>query len=132
MNPEKHDSDAYEESPLDVLGRFLVEQVRDTTIAYADKVIRGEMKDPHSKRIHATLMANSVELSALHELIPTIVDGTIGCLLGMIDQEDNIDIAINPQSDTPVFAKAMSDGLCGELYTQHGWIAKFSNQRTME
>jgi hypothetical protein len=116
-------------SALDVLGQLLIERVRDLSIAQNDKVIFGEMKDLHSKEIHAGLLAHSVDPSALQDLIPTVVDTTIGFLLTLLDGEEVVDFVINLPGEAPIPAKSLSDGLGGELHAEDGWISKFSRQR---
>lgn len=60
-------------------------------------------------------------------IIAALVDKPLRRLCAALEQEDSIDISVS-NDDKKVSLKALSDGLPGELYTEDGWISRFSNK----
>lgn len=117
---------------LDFLGQTIMHKVRDVTISNIDMIINGKMKGDEAKAIREMLVDfNPKQIEILKRIIPRIVDRTLHNFLWMIEQEDDIDLLINSESGF-LSAKELSDGLTGELYSDEGWIAKFSKERYEE
>jgi ferritin len=115
---------------LDYFGKYLMTQVRDEAIDHWDRIIDGFMKDSESQEIHNKLKKySSEEIEFLRELLSKVVDTTLHHLLWSIEQHESIDILVSTESGTVYNVKEISDGLAGELYTEDGWINRFSNKR---
>ena len=68
---------------------------------------------------------SSKHQEVINKIIPEIVDLCIDNLLCMMDDyADDIKVQIGKENLSEI-----SDGLAGELYTEDGWIQKYSNQR---
>ncbi|WP_145447970.1 hypothetical protein [Gimesia panareensis] len=60
-------------------------------------------------------------------LLPEIADTVLHYLLQGFDEvEDEIKITVDTGSEQVASLSEASDGLAGELYTEEGWIARFS------
>ncbi|MBU3218407.1 hypothetical protein LL033_23505 [Clostridium estertheticum] len=117
------------ENILDYFGNKLIKEVRDVTIASWDMMLNGKMKGITAQQFSDKISAfNDEQLEVLKWLIPKITDLSLHSLLVMIEQNDEIKVAVyDGQKDNDI--KENSDGLEGELYTEDGWINKFSKER---
>jgi hypothetical protein len=114
--------------PLDLFGEILMEKVRDFTIEVWEKTIKGEMKSEESQKLHR-LISDSGQSELIKDLVPEIVDTTLHNLLWMLEQEELINVTVNVDGDEKQASlKEESDGLAGELYTEDGWIYRFSKK----
>ena len=111
---------------LDLFGEILMKNVRDEAIEQWEMTIQGKMKSEESQIVH-NLISLSGQSELINDLVPKIVDTTIHHLLWTLEQEEAIDITIN-NGNKPVSIKEMSDGSAGELYTEDGWINRFSKK----
>lgn len=111
---------------LDLFGEILMKNVRDEAIEQWRMTIQGKMKSEESQRIH-NLISLSGQNELINELVPKIVDTTLHHLLWILEQNKSIDVTIN-DGNKAVSIKEISDGLAGELYTEDGWINRFSNE----
>jgi hypothetical protein len=111
---------------LDLFGEILIKNVRDEAIEQWDMTIQGKMKSEESQRLH-NLISLSGQSELINDLVPKIVDATLHHLLWTLEQDESIDVTIN-DGNKPVSIKDISDGLAGELYTEDGWINRFSNK----
>jgi hypothetical protein len=113
---------------LDQFGILLMEWVRDWSIEELIRVIHGNGKGPEQKKIGEfikTLPTNSQE--ALIKLIPVAVDTTLHYFLWLIEENQNLDLVMRTTKGVNSI-KNESDGLSGELYSNNGWIMRFSKQ----
>ncbi len=109
---------------LDNFGENFIKSVRDNTLFDFDLIVDGKMKSQRAILLHeqiAKLDNEQVEL--LKFIIKTFVDKALFNSLFFFEEGDwqisNPSKKIENLSD-------LSDGLSGELYTEDGWIAKFS------
>ncbi|WP_430510840.1 epimerase [Gottfriedia solisilvae] len=110
---------------LDLFGKLLMNNIRDEAIDDWERIIEGKMRDEESQNIYKMLSDNEREL--VKSLIPKIVDTTIHHLLWTIEQEEFIKVKVNDGTQYRNINK-ISDGLAGELYTEDGWISRFSKK----
>ncbi|WP_079508790.1 epimerase [Mesobacillus jeotgali] len=111
---------------LDLFGEILMKNVRDEAIEQCDMTIQGKMKSEESQRLH-NLITLSGQRELINDLVPKIVDTTLHHLLTTLEQDESIDVTLN-EGYNPVSIKDIIDGLAGELYTEDGWINRFSNK----
>ncbi|MBP1937641.1 hypothetical protein [Paenibacillus sediminis] len=52
--------------------------------------------------------------------------------LWFLEEEDSVDITFDNGSGETISIKEISDGLKGELFTEDGWISRFSRKKNME
>ena len=113
------------EKSLDFFGEILMNRVRDEAIDDWERIIEGQMKDEESVQIHKSLSDKEKEL--IRRLVPKIVDTTLHHLLWTLEQDDSLELLVNSGTKKENIAE-ISDGLTGELYTEDGWIYRFSNK----
>lgn len=96
---------------LDRFGRILMSRVRDEAIRHCDAAAdaRGGVT-----------------------LVPKIVDETLHRLLSMIGDEDMVALSVFAAGKEHPSLREASDDLPGELYSERGWIARFSKERRAE
>ncbi|OOM72223.1 hypothetical protein [Clostridium sp. BL-8] len=117
---------------LNEYGKILISDVRDRTIHSMDMMLSGKMNGVTAKRILEKVSSFSEsQLESLKWLIPKIVDLSLHNMLVMIEENDEINVEISA-GDVSNNIKEVSDGLPGELYTEDGWIMKYSNERYEE
>jgi hypothetical protein len=114
---------------LDYFGKILMSDVRDETITSWDMIVNGKMKGITAQQVKEKLTCFSEEQKeVLNWLIPKITDTCLHNLLVMIEQSNKVKVSVN-DGQTNIEVKQISDGLECELYTEDGWIKRFSNER---
>lgn len=113
---------------LDHFGRILIKNVRDEAIEHWDKILMGKMKGQESQKIHQNIINdfNKEQIELLQNLLPQVVDTTLHYLLWTIEQDESIKVSIGLDQGPPL--EHISDGLPGELYSEDGWICRFSGR----
>lgn len=117
------------EKHLDTFGEILIKKVRDVAIHNWDSIIDGKMKGQRSKEIREMFsIFNDEQIEVLKDLFPMVVDSTLHHLLWTLEQEDAIELSVEVDQKAKRI-RDISDGLAGELYTEDGWIMRFSEKR---
>lgn len=115
---------------LDSFGSFLMKAVRDGAITHWDMVLNGAMKDEGSQKFHAAVASLPPEaVEILSALVPKVVDTSLHTLLQSLEESNDIEITVKTDSGECVSIADASDGLAGELYSDKGWFARFSEKR---
>ena len=111
---------------LDEFGKTLIQETRDRTIRLVDKKICGKMKDAESQLLFDKIqqLNNPKAEQIIKDLVPMVTDLCIHNILCMVEDSDDISILYDGEDISET-----SDGLAGELYTEDGWIEKYSSQR---
>ena len=111
---------------LDEFGKTLIQETRDRTIRLVDKKICGQMKDAESQLLFDKIqqLNNPKAEQIIKDLVPMVTDLCIHNILCMVEDSDDISILYDGEDISET-----SDGLAGELYTEDGWIEKYSSQR---
>lgn len=99
--------------------------IRDEAIDVWERILEGKMKDEESQKLHKMLSDKEREL--VKSLMPKIADTTLHHLLWTIEQEELIEVTVK-DGVQKVNINKISDGLAGELYTEDGWISRFSKK----
>lgn len=114
---------------LDVFGKVLITEVRDRSISDFDMILDGKMKGITAKTIKEEMKGFSKQqIEVIKWLIPKVVDVNLNHLLEMIESINYINVQVILEN-CKYCVKELSDGLSGELYTEEGWIYKFSKER---
>jgi len=113
-------------SILDLAGKLITERVRDDTIDKSNDVIDGVLKSQQAQLIYEKLKHLSTnDKEAVKELIRLTVDSAIHNTLWLVEESPDVDLTVF-FNDTEVHLSEESDGLSGELYSEDGWIERFS------
>ena len=113
---------------MDVLqsfGREYVRQLRDGSLAWLDGVVvSGRMKSARCERLYASIEDFSTrQREALRTLCAHLTDHVLHETLNFFEQSERWRLADEAGENLA----ELSDGLCGELYGEDGWIEKFSD-----
>jgi hypothetical protein len=120
MNPS-------DQSVLDEFGKLLIEHVRDKTIQEQQGIISGKMA--RYEDIYGAIDGLKLEpqqFEVIGRLLMDAIERTVGNFLSFFD-ENNYGMIFRDEEGREHDIQAMSDGLVGELYTEDGWIARFSS-----
>lgn len=112
---------------LDIFGKFIIENFRDRAISSINTLLNGENKAPSlsSLQTNLSLFSNEEKEILKTTFIKSIDSGLHDYLLALQEATDNnkgIEQLVNGKN----IAK-LSDGLQGELFTEDGWLYKYSS-----
>jgi hypothetical protein len=115
---------------LDKFGTILMEKVRDESIQQWEDTLEGRVKAPALLKLNSAVSQFTPEQKEfLRAVISKVVDTTLHHLLWTLEQEEDVKVSVGIDAGvTSDIAKA-SDGLSGELYSDEGWIRRFSKER---
>jgi hypothetical protein len=116
---------------LDQFGQLLIHRVRDETLAEIDDVVTGRAHPEWKRELHATIerSMDPEQRELLRHVVAIAIDAAIHNVLRMIESNDALRLeSIGPGQERHDLVD-MSDGLSGELWTEDGWIARFSRDR---
>lgn len=112
---------------LDLFGKLLVSEVRDESIEKFNMIKLGRIKSDAARTLTEKLSKFSVEdLEVIDEVVLSSIDNVIHNFLWMLDRNDEV-LEVRVIGEMPSDSIAsISDGLPGELYSEDGWITKYS------
>src|SRR3990167_4980687 len=113
---------------LETFGQIIIKSVRDEVLDINELILSGKMGGKENLDLHAKvsgLSENDIEL--VRAFARQAVDSTLHYFLWMIEQNEEYEL-IKYTDDKGQFIslRDISDGLCGELYTEEGWIETYS------
>lgn len=101
--------------------------VRDETLSKFDAIAGGQLKSERALRLRKALDALTAEqVDGVKAVMAGVVDDTMHHLLWMLEQDDEQCRLLYGDSTSEHDLVEISDGLSGELYSEDGWIARFS------
>lgn len=113
---------------LNEFGKTFIEDVRDRTIYDVDSLISGLYRSEDALKVSKSFsFLDSTGKKFVETFIPMVVDYCLNNILEMFEQHEEIELRIAGQN-----LNQISDGLAGELYSEDGWIKKYSKQRYIE
>tara|TARA_B100001093_G_C26675439_1_gene948067 strand:+ start:325 stop:696 length:372 start_codon:yes stop_codon:yes gene_type:complete len=111
---------------LDKLGKYLVQSGKDDTLFNLDSIIEGRLKSANGKKMHQELQSfDEKQIEVLRKMGTLLTDMSLHNVLSMIESSDEIDVIVN-EDGNKISVKDVSDGLAGELYSEDGWLLKYS------
>ena len=115
-----------QQSSLDKFGEFIVVNLRDKAIETAEMLLENGSKSPQTKILQDELLTfNAAQKAIVANTVKASIDAAIHDFLFAIEEqadfENDIQIIVNEDNIVE-----MSDGLQGELFTQDGWLEKYS------
>ncbi len=116
---------------LERFGRLLMERVRDEAIYKFDATVRGDLRSARAKDMTKKLERfDEDDLRLVREIVLRTVDEVLHNVLFFFEESYELDVTCSSEGGSPVSLVECSDGLAGELYTEDGWIARFSSERS--
>jgi hypothetical protein len=117
---------------LDEFGTLLMDEVRDTTCLELDKLTAGAMADEGSKAFYdeyRKIRLEPSEAACIRRLVQYAVTLTLGNFLQFLDSNEIPVLFRGKKGRESHNITEISDGLMGELFTEDGWIARFSGYK---
>jgi hypothetical protein len=113
---------------LNKFGQLLMRRVRDEAVTDWKMMIDGRMKGASAEKVRQLLGSLSeADKRLISHLIPGVVDTVLHHLLWTVEQETDLYVGVETD-DGIENLRDISDGLPGELYSDEGWIARFSKE----
>ena len=110
---------------LDEFGKVFIDSVRDNTIDNFERMFDGRMKGLTAEEVRDKLsLFDDYQKSILLWMIAKAVDQCMHNMLFMLEEHEEIRILFDKEDIIEE-----SDGLAGELYTEDGWIKKYSKKK---
>jgi hypothetical protein len=115
---------------LDKAGRFIMEHLRDRGLEFVERLLAGHSKAPALAELQGEIATLSTREQALvRRCVAASIDGALHDFLFKLgeraDFENDVQLVVDGVS-----VAALSDGLQGEPYGEHGWIVRFSRHPT--
>lgn len=113
---------------LDEFGQLLINKVRDACYDEFEKIFSGKISSKSASFLQEKIkIFDDEQLESLKFIAIDSIDSAIHHFLWMIEQSEEFDLVKYLHNKNGfVSLKETSDGLCGELYTENGWIEKYS------
>lgn len=100
---------------------------RDEAIGVVDRFLAGGDRSDRGQRLRVELGDISPEAARAYRAIAVdAIDETLHQVLWMFERSERFDITTRLESGETVSLRDASDGLSGELYTEDGWLARYS------
>lgn len=111
---------------LDKFGEFFVRNTRDKMLGDLDMLLRGAWKAPASQALQAKLAGfTDAQKAVIREVAEHMTTTGMHDLLFALQEEADADGFVRVLVDGTEVTK-LSDGMHGEIFTEDGWIARFS------
>jgi hypothetical protein len=111
---------------LDTFGKMIMEKLRDEAISFVEGLVRGHWKAPALKKLQRDIKKlDEQQVEVLRRTVRAATDAAVHSLLFALQeagQDGTLEIRINGKN-----LAELTDGLQGELFTENGWQARFSD-----
>lgn len=107
-------------------GRKLIEEVRDRTLEYYRRLSMSELRSQRDRMLSEKIqLLTDKERELLQEVVFCITDLSLHNIMFLFESEppSGWRIILHPEE---IDLAEVSDGLCGELYSETGWISRYS------
>lgn len=117
-----------EKQILDEFGKALMQRVRDSCYEEFEKILSGDIRSKSALTIQKKVSEFDInEINIIKIIVRDSIDSTIHRLLWLIEQDEFFDLIKYAGDKKSFFSlREISDGLCGELYSDMGWIEMYS------
>ena len=113
-------------SPVDKFGKFIVENLRDKGIDFAEGLLRKHWKAPSLLDMQNEIAnLNDTQKTAFIKAVTETIDGAIHDFLFALQEQADFDNDIQILVDGQNIVE-LSDGIHGEAYSSDGWYEKYS------
>lgn len=111
---------------LDKFGKIFVQGTRDTMLEELERLFARQAKAPALQDLQESLQSFSdAERNVIRELVDELAITSMHAFLFSLQESSDLDEGIELRVDGQEIAK-ISDGLHGEIFTDEGWIKRFS------
>lgn len=114
---------------LNNFGEEFISEVRDSTIENMEMILSGKMKSEEARKLFQKVKDLDEETqSIVREFIFKTIDNGLFNTLTFFEQSEEYAIQYQDEDNTENL-NDLSDGLAGELYSDNGWITKYSKYK---
>ena len=114
---------------LDTFGQLLMSEVRDESIIRYQNILNGTLKPQYAQRLHKEIIEScDGNLDAVEKLARSVVDNVIFNFLSMLEEHSGNLKLVHVTGLKRTNLNSISDGLAGELFSDDGWITKYSKE----
>lgn len=111
-------------SALDNFGEVFISEVRDNTLETFERIFDGSMRGMTAEKMRDKIsIFNEQEKNVLLWLLSKTADYCMHNMLFMLEEHEELELLYAGENIVEE-----SDGLAGELYTEDGWIEKYSKK----
>lgn len=111
---------------LDEFGKVLMSQVRDRACEDLQRIISGKAADKSGRELYERFRSLSPEdAKFVQRFLVIALDLGMACFLHFLD-DYQIEVLFRSDGKEKHDVRAISDGLHGEIWTEDGWIERFS------
>ena len=113
-------------SPVDKFGKFIVVNLRDKGIDFAEGLLSKHWKAPSLLDMQNKIAnLNDSQKTAFINAVTQTIDAAMHDFLYALQEINDIQILVDGQNIVE-----LSDGIHGEAYSDEGWFAKYSRHKT--
>ncbi len=115
-----------EDEILSSFGEEFITEVRDRCLSDLNMIISGKMKSEQAQKLHEkikTLSDSNVVI--LEQVVKDFIDRSLFKTLSFFEESEDFIIGCVNEEEF-VDLNEISDGLGGELFSNRGWIKKYS------
>jgi len=110
-------------------GALFIDRVWDNTVDTMGMIIDGKMKSERAQKLYAKINAlDDNAKGVIKEVIMEAIGQNTFNVLQFFEEEEEYIIGFNGEEGITDL-KELSDGLAGELYSEDGWIEKYSKTK---
>ena len=114
--------------PVEKFGKFIVENLRDKGIDFAEGLTKRRWKAPSLLEMQSEIAGLAEpQRTAFIEAITRTVDSAMHDFLFALQERKDIQIVVDGKNIVE-----LSDGIHGEAYSDEGWFAKYSRHKTYD
>ncbi|MGS2727544.1 hypothetical protein ACU8DI_13115 [Psychroserpens sp. BH13MA-6] len=116
---------------LEKFGKLIVEKLRDKQIDWFKGLIQGKLTSTESKELHAELTKlTQEEKQVVADVLEKVLEKSMHDFLFAIQESNDLDSGLKVFMDGENVAE-LSDGLHGEIFTEDGWVQRFSRHKSV-
>jgi len=117
-------------TPVDKFGKFIIENLRDKGIDFAEGLLRKHWKAPSLLEMQNEIAnLNEAQKIAFINCVTKTIDGAIHDFLFALQEQADFDKDMQILVDGQIIVE-LSDGIHGEAYSDAVWFAKYSRHKS--
>ena len=116
---------------LNKFGKLLIEEVRDIAISEYYNIIKNNFVGEENTFLQSIIKKHKLKNDGLEKIVTEMIDRTIFKFLFLFEMNEEFSIVYDTGNSVKNLAR-ISDGLAGEIFTDEGWIKKYSQYKQID
>jgi hypothetical protein len=114
---------------LNKFGKDFIKGIVDLTVEHMEMIISGKMKNQEAQILYKRIEKTDIEsMNILNEIIMETIKQMTFNVLNFFEEERGKYLLEYNNGKEKININEISDGLAGELYSEDGWIKKYSKK----